>query len=284
MNILQGVTVTNAGSTAKHHDGMNVSGGTVNIAVSAGQAATSFSNNTQHGIYVTGTAVVNIAGVPGHLAGAERAGDGHGEQQRLRRPGDLRERAAPRRRARSSVWSPGATRKQGIQLFGGEKVKVRRSVLLNNKLNGLFMTASDSSAASNDLSGINLGIAGDPGLNQIQASLGANADLTGLCVSMATGQGTLSLSAQGNVFAGPTDCTTLDQRHHARHFLLEQRRPRHRPRQRHDRRRRPHELPLGGRRAPQREYGCERASDLGLQTSGSESEFRRSGSDPRPAA
>ena len=95
-----------------------------------------------------------------------------------------------------------------MQLFGGEKVKVRRSVLLNNKLNGLFLTASDSSSASNDLSGINLGTAGDPGLNQIQAALGANADLTGLCVSMASGQGTLSLAAQGNVFAGPTDCTS----------------------------------------------------------------------------
>ena len=37
--------------------------------------------------------------------------------------------------------------KQGIQLFGGEKVKVRGSVLLNNKLNGLLVTSSDASAA-----------------------------------------------------------------------------------------------------------------------------------------
>ena len=98
--------------------------------------------------------------------------------------------------------------KQGLQLFGGEKVKVRGSVLLNNKLNGLLLTSSDASAASNNLATIDLGVTGDPGLNQLQASAGSNPDLTGLCVSMSGGQGTLTLSAEGNSFSGPTDCTS----------------------------------------------------------------------------
>ena len=36
----------------------------MNIVVNAGQATTAFNNNTQHGIYVTGAGVINIAGVP----------------------------------------------------------------------------------------------------------------------------------------------------------------------------------------------------------------------------
>jgi hypothetical protein len=93
-----------------------------------------------------------------------------------------------------------------VQLFGGEKVKVRASVLLNNKLNGLLVTSSDSSAASNNLGTIDLGVAGDPGRNLIQTAAGSNPDLTGLCVQMSTGQGPLALSAEGNIFSGPTDC------------------------------------------------------------------------------
>jgi hypothetical protein len=186
---------------------LNVSGGTVNIAVMAGQATTSFSNNSEHGIYVTGSGALNITGVPvtapapngqGTVIATNNAFDG------------LEIFETPVAAAQSSIYGLVAwnNTKHGIQLFGGEKVKVRSSVLLNNKLNGLFITSADVTSAANSLSGINLGTAGDPGLNQIQAALGSNSDLTGLCISMAPGQGTLSLSAEGNVFSGPTDCTT----------------------------------------------------------------------------
>jgi hypothetical protein len=207
LNILQGVTVTNAGSSAKHHDGLAVSGGTVNVTVSAGQATTSFSNNTEHGIYVTGTGVLNINGVPITTPGANGQGtviannNAFDGLEIFEGPGV----AGPSSITGLVAWG---NAKQGIQLFGGERVKVRRSVLLNNKLNALFLTAADGAAASNDLTGINLGTAGDPGLNQFQASLGSNADLAGLCVSMASLQGTLSLAAEGNTFSGPTDCTS----------------------------------------------------------------------------
>jgi hypothetical protein len=205
LNIGQGVTVTNAGSASKHHDGLNVAGGTVNIIVSAGQSTTSFTNNTEHGIYVTGAAVLNISGVPvlpangqGTVVTSGNAFDGL----------EIFETAGAAPMSAVSGLVAWGNVKQGIQLFGGEKVKVRGSVLLNNKLNGLLVTSSDTSPASNNLTTIDLGTAGDPGLNQLQASNGSNPDLTGLCLAMSPGQGTLTLSAEGNVFAGPTNCAS----------------------------------------------------------------------------
>jgi len=205
LNILQGVTVTNAGSTLKHHDGLYVSGGAVNIYVSGGQATTSFSNNSEHGIYVTGTGVLSLAGLPvtspapngqGTVITNNNAFDGV----------EIFEGAGAAAQSLIQGLVAWGNTRHGVQLFGGEKVKVRGSVLLNNKLNGLFVTAADTSAASNDLSGIDLGTASDPGRNYLQSSLGSNADLAGLCISMAASQGTLSLSAEGNIFSGPTDC------------------------------------------------------------------------------
>jgi hypothetical protein len=205
LNIGQGVNVSNAGSASKHHDGLNVAGGTVNIIVGGGQSTTSFTGNTEHGIYVTGAAVLNISGAPvlpangqGTVVVSGNAFDGL----------EIFETAGAAPRSTVSGLVTWGNVKQGMQLFGGEKVKVRRSVLLDNKLNGLLITSSDPSPASNDLAGIDLGVAGDPGLNQLQASAGSNPNLAGLCLSMSPGQTALALSAEGNVFAGPVDCTS----------------------------------------------------------------------------
>ncbi len=205
LNIGQGVTVTNAGSASKHHEGLYVQGGTVNIVVGAGQATTSFTGNSEHGIYVTGTAVLNVSGVPvlpangqGTVVVSGNAFDGL----------EIFEAAGMAPLSTVSGLVAWGNTKQGVQLFGGEKVKLRGSVLLNNKLNGLLVTSSDASAPSNDLSTINLGVAGDPGRNQFQAAAGSNPNLAGLCISMSPNEGTLSLAAEGNVFAGPTDCSS----------------------------------------------------------------------------
>src|SRR5262249_25421252 len=64
LTIGQGVNVSGAGTAAKRHDGLNIAGGLVNITVTGGQAPTSFNNNSQHGIYVTGAGVINITGFP----------------------------------------------------------------------------------------------------------------------------------------------------------------------------------------------------------------------------
>ncbi len=204
LNIGQGVTVTNAGSASKHHEGLYVQGGMVNIVVGAGQATTSFTGNSEHGIYVTGTAALNVSGVPvlppngqGTVIVSGNAFDGL----------EIFEAAgmAPLSTVNGLVaWG---NTKQGIQLFGGEQVKLRNSVLLNNKQNGLLVTSS----AAGDLSTIDLGVAADPGRNQLQAIAGSNPNQAGLCISTAANEGALALSAEGNVFAGatlPIDCSS----------------------------------------------------------------------------
>jgi hypothetical protein len=205
LNVGQGVTVTGAGTAAKRRDGLNVAGGTVNIGVAAGQAPTAFSSNTQHGIYVTGAGAVNISGVPVTPANGQGTVVANGNFF-----AGLRIFEAPGAAGTSSVsglvtWS---NAQNGLRLYGGSKVKIRGGVFLDNGLNGVYLTSYDGSAAGNDLSGLDLGKAGDPGHNQLQAALGSGPDLAGLCIGMAAGQGALTLSAEGNVFSGPTDCSS----------------------------------------------------------------------------
>jgi Cys-rich repeat protein len=203
----QGVTVTGAGSAAKRRDGLNVAGGTVNITVGAGQAGTAFNNNTQHGIYVTGAGVINITGVP--VTSPAPNGQGTVVANGNAFAG-LRIFEAPGAAAMSSVnglvaWQ---NTQNGLRLYGGERVRVRNSVFLANLLNGVLVTSFDATAAGNDLSFIDLGTAADAGRNILQAAVGANPDLAGVCVQMSGGQGALTLSARGNTFSGPVDCTT----------------------------------------------------------------------------
>jgi hypothetical protein len=206
LNIGVGVTATGAGTALMRQNGLNVTNGAINIAVAAGQAPTTFNNNTGYGIYVTGAGVVSIAGVPV----TSPAPNGQGTVQANGNYfGGLSIFEGPGAAAMSSVdglvaWQ---NAQNGLRIYGGTKLRVRNSVFLANLLNGIYLTAYDSSAAGNDLSQIDLGKAGTPGRNQIQALFGANPDLAGLCVSMSAGMGTLTLAAEGNLFAGPTDCT-----------------------------------------------------------------------------
>ena len=177
----------------------------MNITVGAGQAPSVFSNNTQHGIYVTGAGVVNIIGVP--VTAPTPNGQGTVVANGNYFAG-LRIFEAPGAAAMSTVnglvaWGNTQT---GLRLYGGAKVKVRNSVFLMNVLNGVYLTSFDSTAAGNDLSRIDLGTSAELGRNYLQASVGANPNLAGLCVSMSNGMGALTLATRGNLFAGPTDC------------------------------------------------------------------------------
>jgi hypothetical protein len=201
----QGVSVSGAGTAAKRRDGLNVAGGLVNINVTAGQAPTSFNNNSQHGIYVTGAGVINITGFPVTVPAPNGQGTVVASGNAF---AGLRIFEAPGAAGLSAVnglvgWQNG---QNGLRLYGGEKVKVRNSVFLANVLNGVYVTSYDGTAPGNDLSGIDLGTAVDGGRNVLQAAVGSMPDLAGLCVQMASGGGTLTLSARGNVFAGPNDC------------------------------------------------------------------------------
>jgi hypothetical protein len=206
-NIGQGVTVKNAGTAAKRRDGLNITSGTVRINVTAGQATTSFLNNTQHGIYVTGSGVLNVTGVP--VLSPAPNGQGTVVVSGNFSTG-VRIFEAPGT-GLSTIdglvsWANTAS---GLRVYGGSKVKVRNSVFLANGANGVYVTSYDGTAAGNDLSQIDLGTAADKGRNTIQALLGSNPDITGLCVAMSGGMGSLTLRAVGNVFAGPTDCGSV---------------------------------------------------------------------------
>jgi hypothetical protein len=203
----QGVTVSGAGTAARRRDGLNIAGGLVNITVTAGQAPTTFNNNTQHGIYVTGAGVINITGFPVIVPAPNGQGTVVASGNVF---AGLRIFEAPGAASLSTVngfvaWQ---NAQNGLRLYGGGKVKVRNSVFLANVLNGVYVTSYDGTAAGNDLSQIDLGTAADGGRNVMQAAVGSMPDLAGLCVQMASGRGTLTLSARGNVFAGPIDCAS----------------------------------------------------------------------------
>jgi hypothetical protein len=207
LSIGQGVTVSGAGTTAKRRDGLNVAGGLVNIMVASGQLPSTFNNNTQHGIYVTGAGVINITGFPVTVPAPNGQGTVVASGNTF---AGLRIFEAPGAAALSTVnglvaWG---NAQNGLRLYGGEKVKVRNSVFLANVLNGVYVTSFDASAAGNDLSQLDLGSVSDPGRNVLQAAVGSMPDLAGLCVGMSPGRGLLTLSARGNLFSGPTDCST----------------------------------------------------------------------------
>ena len=212
LKIGQGVTVKNAGTTTTRRDGLNIGGGTVHIAVAAGQAPTSFLNNTQHGIYVTGAGVLTVAGVP------VTPPNGQGTVVTMGNfSSGVRIFEAPGVGAQSTLagrvaWANAST---GLRVYGGSKLKLRNSVILANPTNGVYVTSFDNTAAGNDLSQLDLGTVADPGHNTLQAALGSNPDVAGVCVSMAAAQDALKLRADaltlhaaGNVFAGPIDCAT----------------------------------------------------------------------------
>jgi hypothetical protein len=201
----QGVTVQNAGTSTKRRDGLNIGGGTVHIAVAAGEAPTSFLNNTQHGIYVTGAGVLTISGVPVTPPNGQGTVVASGNFS-----AGVRIFEAPGAAAQSTIgglvaW---ANPSSGLRVYGGSKLKVRNSVFLANGANGVFVTSYDNTSAGNDLSQLDLGTVGAPGHNTLQALLGSNPDVTGVCVSMSANMGALTLHAAGNVFAGPIDCST----------------------------------------------------------------------------
>ena len=150
---------------------------------------------------------------------------------------------------------------KGLQLFGGEKVKVRDSVLLDNMLNGVYVTSSDATAAGQRPVADRSRHGRRSGA---QPAAGARSARTptwpGSAWRCRAGQGTLTLSAEGNVFAGPTDCAVVDRRRSsARRSCggcvdLGDRR-----RRGHDRHRRPRDLPVASRRRSRsaRLAGCD---------------------------
>jgi hypothetical protein len=212
-----GVVVT--GSNA---DGIRISGGAANINNPAG-TQTLFANNASHGIEVSGTGSVSVTGTPGTpvpsnsgtvvATGNTTAG--------------IRINQTPGAAGLVTNTINGLVSWQnsnyGMRLFGGSKVKVRNSQFLGNTQYGVIVGSGANSVAGNDLSGLDMGSAGDPGKNYVQVPLGAaglNAS-GGLCVALtactagclAGGPLTENMAAQGNFLVSAAgnlqvDCST----------------------------------------------------------------------------
>ena len=100
----------------------------------------------------------------------------------------------------------------GLLIRGGARVKLRNSVLLANKTNGVLVSPGTDPAASNDLFRIDLGVAGDFGRNHLQALATATTTTNGgagLCIERVMSTQTLNVRARGNFFAGK-DCTVAN--------------------------------------------------------------------------
>ena len=241
----QGVTVTGAGTALKRRDGLNVAGGLgQHHGRPAGRRRRTFNNNTQHGIYVTGAGVINITGFPVTVpapngqgtvvangnafaglrifeapgaAGAEHDQRPRRLAERAERPAALRRREGEGPEQRLPGQRPQRRLRDGVRRDRGGQRPVGASISAPCRTRGTTSCRRRSARCPT-----------------------WRASASG----MSPGRGLLTLSARGNVFAGPTDCTTSTAAHRALGGVRRLRRPGRRPGGGHDRHRRRRELPV----------------------------------------
>ncbi|HZU82730.1 MAG TPA: right-handed parallel beta-helix repeat-containing protein [Polyangiaceae bacterium] len=171
-------------------------------------AAASFDGNTGTALTVEDTSSVTMTGTPGVAPGT-------GTITVSNNPGNGIIFNAPTTGAASQstltgvvVYGNGA---RGVYIdgAGAPRIKMRRSIVLANGFNGVWIDHA-TNVASVDLGTTDAGDGGvDYGYNVLQAApdAGPNAG-AGLCLSSAADAGVVT--AAGNVFSGPRDCSLLD--------------------------------------------------------------------------
>ena len=211
-----GVIVRSAGTDVEPRSGLEVTAGVARITVPAGTAQTLLEANTGPGVTVgplaefdaTGAATTSPVNGTGTIVVRSNEGRGHfGAGVAIEQAGsstrvhDLRGIV---------VWAH--TQGPGLLIRGGARVKLRNSVLLANKTNGVLVSPGTDPAASNDLSRIDLGVAGDFGRNYLQVAATGNNSPNGgaaVCVERVMSNQTLTVRARGNFFA-LKDCTVAN--------------------------------------------------------------------------
>jgi hypothetical protein len=208
LRILGGVHVTGAGTPGSRQSGLTISDGTVNI-VPGTDPATSFESNTQSGIAVSATGVLNITGTTS-------AGGTHSVvvQNNFASNVDFGQNpgAVSAVSTIDGLYSVQSTTGDGLRINAGTKIKVRNSIFQANSGNGIRIASAGAAVAANALDGIDLGQTGsaNAGHNvlQVPTQVGSNPNSgAGLCVDLAADAGTPTLMAVGNLFAGH-DCST----------------------------------------------------------------------------
>jgi hypothetical protein len=200
VNIGQGVVIKNAGITGQVRDGLDITGGVVNISVPSGGTTTQFTSNTQRGIEVTGTGSVNVTGVAGT---SPVNGSGTVVTSFNSDAGIYIAQTPGGTGANCSVnglvsWGNNT---YGGRFFGGSQVTVRNSVFALSTQYGVLISAgtSGTNAQKLDTSKIDLGNTTTAGSNWLQFSTasGARNANAGLCLGLGS-TATTNLLAAGN--------------------------------------------------------------------------------------
>jgi hypothetical protein len=204
-----GVTVTGAGTTAAPYSGLRATGSSALVISNVSGATTSFNGNSEHGILVDGQATVSITGT----ANLAMLGTGTVEANANQFAG-LVIAQTPKLGATLTPCSVdgftvyGTKGGNGIRIEGGSLVKVRNSVALGVTGDGIHVeTNVVGTTRYNDVSGIDLGTAADPGNNLVQAAVTAETNGgVGICLAVDASAGA-TLNARGNIFE-TTNCAT----------------------------------------------------------------------------
>jgi hypothetical protein len=204
LSIGSGVTSSNNGLLPTRSDGLHVSvrngaGGTVIISLpTPNQVA--FNGNTGSGIVVDGASSVTIQGAPGTSgAGSVVANDNQQSGIIINQTG-----ANPPLNTLAGVVAWANQGGRGLVISAGSVVNLRSSYLLSNNNAGVEILAN---GAITDVSKIDLGTLASPGKNTLQAALGSGQNGGGgICMEFAN-NANATLTAMGNIFAGPRDCS-----------------------------------------------------------------------------
>jgi len=211
LTLLTGTTIQLAGTTLSRQEGITVEG-TGKLVAKLTTGKVSVLKNTAQGIRVLDRGSVDLEGVvtsnssaiPTSFSGTIVVSQNNDANIELNQTG------AGTRPSNTvkGVLATGSVASDGLLILGGSVANVRKSVFVGNGLSGIRLLHTGTKANGvNDVTGIDLGKAADPGLNVVQ---GANDQLNnkgaGICLDIDPAQ-TQVVSAQGNIFAVP-DCST----------------------------------------------------------------------------
>jgi hypothetical protein len=208
-----GVEVKGIGTTDTHASGLAIgSTGAVTLNVPNGQPASSFHDNTGHGIIVHQTGSLTLTGVPGATHDTGTVVSHHNGVDGLavwQTPG-----ASPPPANTITELVSFANGRAGVLVGGGSNITLRKSVLLGNTQAGvtLYPYPSATTPTYNSVAHMDLGsgtVAGTTaGGNTLQAASGSDPNVgSGICMLLAADQ-SAHLDAQGNIFRANNCATT----------------------------------------------------------------------------
>jgi hypothetical protein len=200
--------------------GLDVRDNGVAVVTGTDGAKTHFDSN-QQGIHVTNAGQLTLTGAPGAtpLTTATVTTNANLGVGLVIDQTPSATATAPPLNAITGLTAWNTTTGAGVRLHAGSNVKLRSSTALGNATAGVHIFSFASVPVTNDVSHLDLGVAGDYGLNVLQAPSSADAGAppantgAGICLQVTANAGQI-LSALGNTlvsFAKPVtavDCSS----------------------------------------------------------------------------